>query len=468
MTENNSGLSKKEGEKPNLPRPSKKTIEDLFKLLSMGGELNDVQKKQMSDYKFWKTQPVVAFDEKIVHEGPIDSIKKVSDVRSEPYNLLNEFEWVTMDLSDEKQLDDVYQLLHGHYVEDQDATFRFNYSSSFFNWALKSPGWRKDWHVGVRVKSNGRLIAFISAIPADLRCHDNTFKIVEINFLCVHKKLRAKRLAPVLIKEITRRVNLTNIWQALYTAGVVLPSPASVCRYNHRPLNWLKLYEVGFSPLPDGATKSQMISKYALTTKTKIKGLREMKFEDIESVKTLLSAYLDKFDLVTLFSTEEVEHWFLDNSHEADNRVVYSYVVEDPETKEITDFFSFYLLPFTVLHNEQHNGLEIAYLYHYATKTSLDKPRTDKEATKKLQSRLIDLMNDALVLAHGLGVDVFNALSSQDNTLFLNELKFGLGDGKLNYYLFNYKSFPVNGGKLIKETGKWDQENRSGVAAIML
>ena len=32
--------------------------------------------------------------------------------------------------------------------------------------------------------------------------------MVEINFLCVHKKLRSKRLAPVLIREITRRVNL--------------------------------------------------------------------------------------------------------------------------------------------------------------------------------------------------------------------------------------------------------------------
>lgn len=37
-------------------------------------------------------------------------------------------------------------------------------------------------------------------------------KMAEINYLCVYKKLREKRLAPVLIKEITRRVNLTNVW----------------------------------------------------------------------------------------------------------------------------------------------------------------------------------------------------------------------------------------------------------------
>jgi hypothetical protein len=55
--------------------------------------------------------------------------------------------------------------------------------------------------------------------------------MVEINFLCVHKKLRAKRLAPVLIKEITRRVNLENVWQAAYTAGIVLPKPLATCRF---------------------------------------------------------------------------------------------------------------------------------------------------------------------------------------------------------------------------------------------
>lgn len=49
--------------------------------------------------------------------------------------------------------------------------------------------------------------------------------MTEINFLCVNKKLRSNRLAPVLIKEITRRVNRRDMWQAVYTAGVVIPTP---------------------------------------------------------------------------------------------------------------------------------------------------------------------------------------------------------------------------------------------------
>jgi glycylpeptide N-tetradecanoyltransferase len=96
---------------------------------------------------------------------------------------------------------------------------------------LQPNGWTKQWHVGVRVAKNNKLVGFISAVPAQVKCYDKSVKMVEINYLCVHKKLRAKRVAPVLIKEITRRVNLIGTFQAVYTAGVILPSPVSKCRY---------------------------------------------------------------------------------------------------------------------------------------------------------------------------------------------------------------------------------------------
>jgi len=64
---------------------------------------------------------------------------------------------------------------------------------------------------------------------SDVSVHSQQ-KMVEINFLCVHKKLRSKRVAPVLIREVTRRVNCRGIFQAVYTAGVVLPKPVASCR----------------------------------------------------------------------------------------------------------------------------------------------------------------------------------------------------------------------------------------------
>ncbi len=101
------------------------------------------------------------------------------------------------------------------------------------------------WHAGVVNIKNGKLLAFISAIPASIRVNMAEFvlfsllnyrrilKVVEINFLCVHKKLREKRLAPVLIQEITRRVNLEGIFQAVYTAGSLLPRPVAQCTCVH-------------------------------------------------------------------------------------------------------------------------------------------------------------------------------------------------------------------------------------------
>lgn len=193
--------------------------------------------------------------------------------------------------------------------------------------ALRAPGWNKEWHVGVRASKSQKLVAFISAIPVALRVREKVLKASEVNFLCVHKKLRSKRLTPVLIKEITRRCYVLGIWQAIYTAGVVLPTPVSTCRYYHRSLDWQKLWEVGFSPLPPNSKPQYQVRKYALPEHTTTKGLREMQPKDVDAVLELLKAYLVRFDMAPVFTREEVEHWLLHDKGFAE-RVIWSYVVE--------------------------------------------------------------------------------------------------------------------------------------------
>merc|ERR1740131_250604 len=106
--------------------------------------------------------------------------------------------------------------------------------------------------------------------------YEKTKRMVEINFLCVHKKMRSKRVAPVLIREITRRVNATGIFQAVYTAGVVLPKPVATCRYWHRSLNPKKLVEVKFSHLSRNMTMQRQIKLLKLPETTKIEGIRQL------------------------------------------------------------------------------------------------------------------------------------------------------------------------------------------------
>ena len=195
-------------------------------------------------WEFWDTQPVPKLDQEVQDVGKIEEDK--DKIKEEPYTLPTGFDWDTLDLNNEVELKEVYELLSENYVEDEDNMFRFDYSAGFLQWALQPPGCYRDWHCGVRVNKNKKLVGFISAVPAKIKVYDQMENMVEINFLCVHKKLRSKRVAPVLIREITRRVHLKGIFQAVYTAGVVLPKPIATCRYYHRSLNPKKLVDVQF------------------------------------------------------------------------------------------------------------------------------------------------------------------------------------------------------------------------------
>ncbi|XP_041990302.1 glycylpeptide N-tetradecanoyltransferase 1-like [Salvia splendens] len=372
-------------------------------------------------HKFWETQPVGQFNElgdTSLPEGPIEQPTPLSEVKQEPYNLPSPYEWITCDIDSEEVCAEVYNLLTNNYVEDDENMFRFNYSKEFLRWALRPPGYFRSWHIGVRVKSSKKLVAFITGIPARIRVRDTVVLMAEVNFLCVLKKLRSKRLAPVMIKEVTRRVHLENIWQAAYTAGVVLPTPVTTCQYWHRSLNPKKLIDVGFSRLGARMTMSRTIKLYKLSDQTATPGFRKMEPHDVPAVTRLLRNYLQQFAVAPDFGVDDVEHWLLPKED-----VVESYLVESPETHEITDFCSFYSLHSSILGSQNHSVLKAAYSYYnVSTKTPL-----------------LQLMSDALIVAKKKDFDVFNALDVMHNETFLKELKFGPGDGKLHYYLYNYR-----------------------------
>jgi glycylpeptide N-tetradecanoyltransferase len=85
---------------------------------------------------------------------------------------------------------------------------------------------------------------------------------------------------------------------------------------------------------------------------------------------------------------------------------------------------------------------------------------------KALKTRLNQLMGDALILSKRYKFDVFNALSLMDNGLFLEQQKFGAGDGQLHFYLFNYRAHPIAGG--VNKKNQLDEDRLSGVGFVML
>jgi glycylpeptide N-tetradecanoyltransferase len=376
------------------------------------------EEKANREHKFWNTQPVVKMEgnmEAVVNK-PVNPVEDVDKVRQEPYNMPAGFVWCELDVNNETHIKELYNLLSNNYVEDDDSMFRFDYSAEFLRWALTVPEFRKEWHVGVRVEKTGKLMASITGVPARVRVRGLDREMVEINFLCVHKKLRDKRLAPVLIKEITRRVNLTGRWQAVYTAGVTIPTPVSKTRYYHRNLQVEKLIDVSFSYLPRGKRMEDHVKYLDLPEET-ANPLRAMEDKDVPAVTVLLNNYLQaRCKLFQVFTEGEVRHLLLPRES-----VIESYVLEG--AAGVTDFLSFYHLPSTIMKHEKYNKLTATYSYYNVANTLSAK----------------DLMNDALILAKRSGADVFNALNVMENGEIFESLKFGQGDGELQYYVYNWE-----------------------------
>jgi len=374
-------------------------------------------------HRFWDSQPVphtnADFARSIQQMGEFETKEeKLARIPRDPYPLPPGYEWFHVNIDNDAEMQKVYNLLQDHYVEDTEGMFRFRYSIPFLRWALKPPGYLPQWHIGVRAQATGTYVGFISAVPSSVRCGERELKMVEINFLCVHKKLRAKRLAPVLIMEITRRVNLEGIFQAIYTAGVEIPTPICKARYYHRSLDPKKLIAVNFTHLQPRMTLARTIKLYALPANPTIPGFRALTPADVPHVRPILNDYLRQFEVSLVFTTdEEFGHWFLPRPD-----VIQSFVVENPETHEITDFVSYYVLSSSVLHNVQYPVITAAYGFYYFNKSV----------------PLTVLMRNALIMAvkH---CDVFNVLDLLHNREFFDDLHFGQGDGNLNYYLYNWK-----------------------------
>jgi len=173
------------------------------------------------------------------------------------------------------------------------------------------PGYKKEWLVCVRAGPKKKMYGCITGIPIHMMVNGKPVEMAEINFLCVHKNLRAKRLAPVLIKEVTRRVNECNVWQAIYTAGITIPTPFTGATYWHRSLNPKKLVDIHFSYLPQGTPMARYVKQYKLPAQTANQQMRPMTEKDVPRVTEMLNDYLSKVKIHIIFTEDEVAHFLL-------------------------------------------------------------------------------------------------------------------------------------------------------------
>ncbi|KAA6396284.1 MAG: putative Glycylpeptide N-tetradecanoyltransferase [Streblomastix strix] len=290
------------------------------------------EEEEEKKHDFWYTQPVAhsekdmakSFEE--IREIQTEDVKAIAKATRQPFRLPEGLEWNELDDAIPAQLDELYILLAENYVEDQSSWFAFNYDRKTIRWAIAPPGTGKDWKLGIRSKLDNQLLGFISATPTDVQVRGNVKRLVIIDFLCVHRTIRQHRLAPVMISEICRRVNVRGIFQAVYTAGAQLPTPWTTARYFHRSINVSKLIDVKFTHMPRNMTMAATNKLYRVEETAQIKGWRPFKAQDAAQVLQKMNRFLTEyFPISTVFHSQaEIIHLFTNRPG-----IVYSFVVED-------------------------------------------------------------------------------------------------------------------------------------------
>lgn len=384
------------------------------------------------NYKYWDTKPVPKI-------GEINGVVKIIDPDLKlkfqtQKKMFEPYTWIEFDLSNDKQMDDICAFLNKNYVCDKNDSLKLYYTKEYIRWSLgfsdKLPN-SKSKIIGIHC--NGIIGGIIGASIKKCQIFEKELEIADINYLCIHPKLREKGLAQMFIDEITRQMCNEDVIIGSFTTERYVPTPICKIEFYHRPLNYEKLYNAKFVRLENGVSLQKAISTFAIQYKHKYKVVK-MKEEHYNEVYKLLCKYQDKYNFYEKYSLEEFIHYFKNSN------IVSSYIILD--NGEILDFFSYYNLPSYVIASEINNKLpkfiNAVYMHTY---TSLNVTQ-------------LTIFKSAVLCAYEEGYDVFNCTDIMENIdiLFDNFSKFCKGSGYLYYNFYNLTCPEVSPRQICKIT----------------
>ena len=254
--------------------------------------------------------PILWHGQEVGEVGPIEPLPE--HIRQEPYSLPQGFQWVTVSSSNVEQ---VAKFVNKCHVEAFRITYDHEYDMNMINHFLTySNAKRSDWQFGIQT-TGGKLVGIILAIPKHI-CIKTEIKVfAEVIVMSCHKKYKNNRLSYILIKELMRRANLTEINQLIWY-DYPLFKPVTIVTH------WIYQF--------NQHTSSQ------LTCSPRTPGWRRMTSEDVPSALALINKWSSQFEIKQVFNSEEISYVYLLQKH------VFTYVVEG-KSNEITDLVSYNL-----------------------------------------------------------------------------------------------------------------------------
>ena len=301
----------------------------------------------------------------------------------------------------------ISKFLSDNYVEDDNNKFRYNYSSDFLKWYLNDS-------INISVYDNDIYIGFICGKKINLFLNKQNITIAEIDFLCIKKDYRNKKLCPILLNKIKEEFNKINIYDAIFTSEHKYLNQLSHTNYYIKFINPEYLYNIGY------------INYIPKMNEHKLKGFKTLlkleKKEDYIKCFELYNKYFINFECYELFNEETFIKRFL-------NQHILTFGLM--ENNKIIDFISYYFININVL--KLNKTTTDGYLYMYSNNSN-------------------NLHKMVLLLLHKLkenNIDTFIALDIMENNNVLEDLNFIKKESNFNYYLFD-NNIKINNHKMAK------------------
>ena len=388
---------------------------------------DSIAKGKNFPYQFWRNKPVTKFDELSLSSENIEedlSKRKVYGTDNS-VKLPESMKWVTVDLNNKSMVENVIQFLKLYYIVDVKNKFKLDYSPEFIKWVLGPDGIM----IAIVTKDTNTMCGIVGTSFKTITVFEKTERFAVVNFLCSHPIYRKKRIAFTLIDEIVRRIVKTGVHQGCFTTERCVPTPTSVIRYYHRPLNYIKLQKFGFTEV--GGNPEKVQEKFNIKG-TVSSSYKRMEDSHIFSVTKLYKSFVSRFNIFCNYTEDDMKKLLLNNEY------VKSYVVI--ENEKVIDFVSYYLLPYFMDNTE--DKINAAYMFLYSCNNVAGG----------------EMLDNVLKILFAEGIDVFNVTdtSSSSDILMTKDLnndedsdvesyehvyehKFLKGSGKLHFNFFNWK-----------------------------
>lgn len=355
--------------------------------------------------KFWKWQPVGMLSSKKDKWGQVTAL--ATDNHTPTPLPSDEYKWECVFNKEQVQ-----QLLDTDYASD--GNVHLVYPKDFALYYLNQT--QKSWWCAI--VHNETYIGFVAAAQRQVVFNKVQKTVAEVNLLIVHPKYRNKSLAPLLIKEITRKITNDNVTIALYTTGKGIPQePFTEIKYHHILLDFKRAQDVGFTNAPSDKEvfiRARFEHHYR---EEETNGLITVPYDHSlhkEGVLKLFKTDTKRLDIYETMTTQRLK----EQSHETSPLLCR--VALNPIGKVVAYFC---VMPYTAVITQKDgtkDELPIAQMYHMA-------------------GNVFPAIKGLLTELQKKGFAVLNVTDNASTKGLLQDINALPGSAKLYMYAYNYK-----------------------------